>query len=210
MQKLLIILLAIFLVQSARAAGSPVRSDSSARKNRVTYYFTFGMGTIIGCEQCHATGPTAGFTMSMVHGVRIGRKGSLGAGIGFDAYEHWKTLPMFGSASWDLFGKRNKVFVQLNYGYAGAWINKDAAKSYGYTRSEGGKMINPLLGYRIQSGNLRMLFSVGYKFQRVFSDYDYPTYYAYPTESFAPLPPNTREIRIDMNRLVVGMAIGWK
>ena len=165
---------------------------------------------MIGCEQCRATGKTASFTTSLVQGVRIGRKGSIGAGIGLDAYENWKTVPLFGSASWDLFGKRNKVFVQLDYGYAGAWINKDA-QGYGYKKSEGGKMINPLLGYRIQSGNIRFSFSAGYKFQRVFSTYDYPTYniypmyYAYPT-----LTPGTKEIRTDMNRFVVGMAIGWK
>jgi hypothetical protein len=117
---------------------------------------------------------------------------------------------VFGSASWDLFGKKNKVFVQMNYGYAGAWINKDM-KDYGYKGSEGGKMINPLLGYRIQSGNVRLLFSLGYKVQRVFSRFDYPTYYAYPTyDKFAPLPASTKEIRIDMNRFVVGMAVGWR
>ena len=208
MKKLFIVLLVASIVQTARAAGGRVASDSSLRKSKVTYYFTFGMGTMMGCEKCQATGPTASFTTSMVHGVRIGRKGSVGAGIGFDAYENWKTLPLFGSASWDLFGKRNKVFVQLNYGYASAWINKDAT-AYGYKRSEGGKMINPLLGYRIQSGNVRILFSVGYKFQRVFSSYDYPTSYA-TYDSFAPLPPSTKEIRMDMNRFVMGMAIGWK
>jgi hypothetical protein len=209
LKKVFILLLAISLVRTGRAAG-PVRSDSSVRKNSVAYYFSFGMGAMIGCEQCRATGKTASFTTSLVQGVRLGKKGSMGAGIGFDAYENWKTMPLFGSASWDLFGKRNKVFVQLDYGYAGAWINKDV-QGYGYKKSEGGKMVNPLLGYRIRSGNVRFLFSLGYKFQRVFSFYNNPTvdifpeFYAYPN-----LAPSTREIRTDMNRFVVGMAIGWK
>ena len=210
MRKIVIVLFAASIVQTA--LGGQVVSDTSLRKSNVTYYFTFGMGAMIGCEQCKVTGTTASFTTSMVHGVRIGRKGSVGAGIGFDAYENWKTLPLFGSASWDLFGKSNKVFVQLNYGYGSAWINKADAKAYGYKRSDGGKMINPSLGYRIQSGNMRVHFTVGYKFQRVFSSFDYPTYYyPYPTyDNFAPLPASTKVIRIDMSRFVVGMAIGWK
>ena len=210
MKNALIILLVTSLVQTVRAGGGEGGSDSTLRKSNVAYYFTFGMGAMIGCEQCHTTGPTASFSASMVHGVRIGKKGSVGAGIAFDAYENWKTLPVFGSASWDLFGKKNKVFVQMNYGYASAWINKDT-KYYGYKGSEGGKMINPLLGYRIQSGNVRLVFSLGYKVQRVFSRYEYPTYYTLATnDNFAPLPASTKEIRIDMNRFVVGMAVGWK
>jgi hypothetical protein len=211
LRKLFILLLVATIVQTARGARGQVAADTSLRKSNLTYYFSFGMGAMIGCEQCKATGTTASFTTSMVHGVRIGRKGSVGAGVAFDAYENWKTLPLFGSASWDLFGKSNKVFVQLNYGYASAWINKADAMAYGYKSSTGGKMINPLLGYRIQSGNVRILFSVGFKFQRVFSSYNYPTYYAYPTyASFAPLPPNTKVIRMDMSRLAVGMGISWK
>jgi len=209
MKKLFIFILVASIAGTACGAGGQVASDSSLKRSKVTYYFTFGMGAMIGCEQCHTTGKTASFTTSTVHGVRIGRKGSVGAGIGFDAYENWKTLPLFGSGSWDLFGKTNKVFVQLNYGYASAWINKDA-QAYGHKRSEGGKMINPLLGYRIQSGKVRILFSLGYKFQRVLSAYEYPTFYRYlVNDNFAPLPPSTKEIRTDMNRFVIGMAVGW-
>jgi len=209
LKKLFVILLVVSVVRTALAVEGTVPSDSSARKRKVSYFFAFGMGAMIGCEQCHATGTNASFSTSVVQGVRIG-KGSMGAGIGLDVYESRKTLPLFGSASWDLFGKKNKVYVQLNYGYAGAWVNKDA-KAYGFKSSEGGKMLNPFLGYRIQSGNVRMLFSVGYKFQRVFSRYEYPVYYANPTyDSFALLPPSTKEIRMDMNRFVVAMAIGWR
>jgi len=208
-KKIFILLLVTCLVRTGRAA-SLVGSDSSVRRSGVAYYFTFGMGAMIGCEQCRATGTTASFTTSLVQGVRIGRKGSIGAGIGFDAYENWKTVPLFGSASWDLFGKRNKVFVQLDYGYAGAWINKDA-QGYGYKKSVGGKVIHPVLGYRIQSGNVRFSFSAGYKFQRVFSRYDYPTYNIFPEYyAYPALSTGTKEIRTDMNRFVVGMAIGWR
>ena len=202
----ILLLLVTSLVRTGRAA-STVGSDSSVRRSGVAYYFTFAMGAMIGCERCRATGKTASFTTSLVQGVRIGRKGSIGAGIGFDAYENWKTVPLFGTASWDLFGKTNKVFVQLDYGYAGAWINKDA-QGYGYKKSEGGKVIHPLLGYRIQSGNVRFSFSAGYKFQRVFSSYDYPTYNIFP-EYYAYFTSGTK-IRMDMNRFVVGMAIGWR
>jgi hypothetical protein len=195
-----IVLLLALAAQVGCAVGNPAASDSTLRRNKPAYYFTFGMGAMI-------SRPNVNFTTSSVHGVRFGRA-SIGAGIGFDAYDGWKTVPLFGSASWDLFGKNNKVFIQLNYGFGAAWIKKEA-RPFGYAKSQGGKMINPSLGYRMQSGNLRIHFSMGYKFQRVFSTYD--NYYPYPTfDSFMPYPANTTEIRMDMNRWVIGMAVGWR
>ena len=207
MKKLFIASLLALATLMECSAGSPAASDSTLRRNKPVYYFTFGMGGMIGCEQCKVNSPSINFTTSTVHGVRFG-KGSIGAGLGFDSYDNWKTVPLFGSASWDLFGKNNKVFVQLNYGYGMAWINKEN-RPFGSTDGRGGKMINPSIGYRMQSGNVKINFSMGYKFQRVFSTYNY--YYPYPTyDSFMPYPGTSTEIRRDMNRWVIGMAVGWK
>ena len=204
MKKVFFIWMAVLLGTAACAEKRVTTADSTALKKRISYFFTLGMGPMIGCNQCQRTGKVASFAASTVHGVRIGKRLFLGAGIGFDSYENWKTLPLFGSASWDLFGKKNKVSVQLDYGYSFAWIN-NAAKEYGYKRDRGGEIFNPSLGYRINYGAARLSFSIGYKFQRVFSYYEYPIY-----NSFLPVyGPNTRETRTDMNRIVLAMTVGW-
>ena len=186
-----------------------VDRDSTAIRKRTNYFFTFGMGSIIGCNQCKITGKVASLSASTVHGVRVGKRLSLGAGIGFDSYENWKTLPLFGAAAWDLFGNKNKVFLQFRYGYAYAWINNQA-KEYGYKSDQGGKMISSSLGYKISYGDIRLSFSVGYKFQRVFSNYEVFNWNACPYCAFASLAPQKKEVRTDMNRFVFDMTIGWK
>ena len=186
-----------------------MEGDTAALRKRINYFFTFGMGSMIGCNQCSGTGKVASFTTSTVHGFRIGKRLSLGAGIGFDSYENWKTLPLFGATTWDLFGKKNSVFLQLKYGYAYAWINNQA-KEYGYKSDQGGKMVNPSLGYRISYGDMRLSFSLGYKFQRVFSNYEVPIWNSCPYCAFVSLPSQKKEVRTDMNRFVFDMTIGWK
>ncbi len=201
----------ILLGNSAFAGREIVERDTAAMKRRINYFFTFGMGSMIGCSQYKTTGKVVSFTASTVHGVRIGKRLSLGAGIGFDSYENWKTMPLFGAAYWDLFGNKNKVFLQLNYGYAFPSINNQA-REYGFKKEVGGKMVNPSLGYRINYGDIRLSFSVGYKFQRVFSNYEYPTWSTCIWCDFAPRAgsPSTKDVRTDIRRFVIDMTIGWK
>jgi hypothetical protein len=210
MKRLYALLLVIAVVQLGLAEGGQVANDSSVRRKGPRYFFGIGMGAMIGCEQCSATGKTASFSASTIHGLRLGRRLSLGAGLGFDAYENWKAMPLFGSASWDLFGNKNKVFVQLNYGYADAWINK-SNRGYGFKNDRGGKLINPSVGYRISNGDLWVSFSAGYKRQQAFSNYEYPSYAMCPNcYFFNSNEPDKKEVRIDMNRFVLGMTIGWR
>ncbi len=207
MKKAFFICVVILLSKASWAEKKTDYTDSTTLKKKVSYFFTFGMGAMIGCNACQSTGNVANFTTSSVHGIQIGKRLSLGAGVGFDSYENWKTMPIFGSASFDLFGRKNKIFSQMNYGYSFAWIN-NGAKEYGYKNDRGGEMINPSLGYKIKAGTVRLSFSIGYKFQRVFSHYEYPQWLNYEISSVN--ISNIKEIRTDMNRIVLGMTVGWK
>jgi hypothetical protein len=107
--------------------------DTVQNDQQFTYFFNLQVGNLIGCTNCDV-GKEVTFTTSTTHGVIIGKKLRVGAGIGFDSYYNWQTMPLFGSASWDLFGTKNTnaVFLQANYGWAQAWQNK-SARGYGFT-----------------------------------------------------------------------------
>jgi hypothetical protein len=205
---ILIIIIAVGLTDALHASPDGVKKDSTRSKPMLGYFFNVGVGGMIGCSNCSMTGKLVNFTLTTVHGIRIGDRLSVGAGVGFDQYENWKTMPLYGSASWDLFGRKNKVFVQMNYGYASGWINK-AVEGYGYKKSSGGQFIYPAIGYSVHQGKLRINFTAGYKRQTVEADYNtfYPLYQ--PWSSQVPAPTSDSEtINTTLRRAVFTMSIG--
>ena len=176
---------------------------------RIHYFFNFLSGALVGGSGINEEG-MATFTFSTVHGVRIGKRLSAGAGLGFDSYLGWKAMPLFGSLSYDLFGKRNKVFVQLNYGTA--WVSRImTGYEYGNTSHTGSKMFNPSLGYKISSGNLRLYIQAGYKIQKINMYAVYPGYYSYANRLIAPTPNSSySNTELSMNRAYFSIGFGWK
>jgi len=174
----------------------------------LAYFFTIQSGALIGCKDCSFKREVS-LSASTIHGVTIGKKLRIGAGIGFDTYQNWQTMPLFGSVSWDLFGHRNKnaVFVQFNYGWAKAWAS---GLAYNYFQNiEGGRIVSTLAGYRIKYHDLRLSFGIGYKYQSVAASYQYPRYYYDYIGRFAG-DANSYRLQESMNRLSLTMIFGWK
>ncbi len=186
-----------------------VFQDSVKNDQRFSYFFNLQVGTLIGCNDC-SNGKETTFTSSTTHGAIIGKKLRVGAGIGFDSYYNWHTMPIFGSISWDLVGTKNTnaLFVQFNYGGAEAWRNK-SEQDYGLANTSGGRVSSILVGYRVKYHDVRISLSAGAKFQRVKSYYEYPTLY-WRNGEWVEGKPNTKSIQQDMSRLMFGMTIGWK
>jgi len=190
-------------------------TESGQSLKRIEYFFTIQTGSLIGCNDC-GKGKDVTFSAATVQGVTIGKKFRTGIGVGLDSYQNWQTLPLYGTASWDLIGNKNKnaVFLQMAYGWAHPWFVRDGAYS-NYTADPfsevtGGRMINPQIGYRIKYNKLKLSMIVGYKFQRIF----------YQNQQTGPLPTcmacynsypySTTEITEDMNRVQLVMSAGWK
>jgi hypothetical protein len=180
---------------------------------RLEYFFNVQAGMLVGCNDC---GKTKDYTFSAatVHGAAIGRKFRAGIGLGFDSYENWQTLPLFGMASWDLIGNKNRnaLFVQMNYGWAHPWFVRDGYysnySSDPFSGVSGGRMINPQIGYRIHYYNLKLSLVIGYKFQQIL--YKKPSYY-YPNCPMCDFPQQSLdEVTQDMNRVQLIMSVGWK
>jgi hypothetical protein len=178
-------------------------------RKKFSYFFTMQSGALIGCKDCSFKREVS-FGASTIQGVRIGNKLRLGAGLGFDTFQNWQTLPVFGSASWDLFGNKNRnaLFIQFNYGTAKAWPNKSTVGYY--QEVTGQRMVSTLIGFRIRYYDLRISMGVGSKYQRISASYQYPSYQydirGLPVEG----SPNITTLRESINRLSLMMSIGWK
>lgn len=185
-------------------------NDTTTNNNRFEYFFNFQLGPLIGCNDCGSRKDFT-FTSSTLHGVTIGRKLRGGLGIGFDSYISWQTLPIYGSISWDLLGTKNTqaLFVQFDYGWSMAWRQADE-EEYGLKETQGGKMYNALVGYRIKYHDLKIGLSIGSKFQEAFLNYEYPTYYYALDGTLIEGTPNTRKVKREMNRLMFTLSVGWK
>ena len=183
-------------------------SDIEASK-KVSYFFNVQSGVLIGCKDCsfkHEVTVSAATT----HGITIGKKLRLGAGVGFDSYQNWQTFPLFGSVSWDLFGSKNRnaLFIQFDYGSAKPKANELTYSPY--KDFDTGRMVSTQIGYRINYHDLKISLAIGSKYQRINASYQYPSY----RYDFRGTPiigtPNTTTLRESINRFSLMMAIGWK
>lgn len=196
----------ILLLLTEIAAHSQKHPKDSLRKERVEYYFQIQSGALIGCSTC-SSGKVIGFSGATTHGVKIGRKLRVGAGVGFDSYYEWNTVPLFGSISWDLIGKKNALFAEINFGGALASWRNQYFQEYGYAHSKEGKMYSGGLGYRIKYDRIRISAGVARKTQLMNSYYEYPTYY-WNNNNYIVGEPSKKTVKSEMNRLVVWIAVG--
>jgi hypothetical protein len=172
------------------------QSDSIAvSKTKVKYFNNILAGGLFG-----ESGNGAGLSISTTHGIRIHRV-AIGAGLGFDSYLDWKTVPVFGSISFD-FAKirQNAFFVQFNAGYAEA-RRIDRPEWLVEYKEYGGEMLSPMLGYRISTEKFNLYISGGYKYQKAHFSYN-----AVPWSSFVPAAENS--VEENMNRVVVQIGFG--
>jgi len=180
--------------------------QDSVRKERFEYYFQIQSGALIGCSS-FSQGKEISFSGATTHGVKVGRKLRVGAGVGLDSYYGWNTIPLFGSISWDLFGKKNAVFTEFNYGGALASWRHQYFPEYGYVQSAGGKMYSAGLGYRVKYDRARISVGIARKTQIMTTYYEYPTYY-WNNNDYLLGEPSKRTVKSELNRLVIWIAVG--
>jgi len=191
----------------------PSTKQVEVTSRHIEYFFNIQSGSLIGCNDC-GKGQEVTFSLATTHGITVGKKFRAGLGVGFDTYTNWQTLPISALASWDLIGNKdeNALFLQVYYGWAHPWFIRNASNQYysddPYSGVSGGKMINPGIGYRISYYNLRLAFTVGYKFQRIFYKTNQNGYVCPQCNYYAPF--QTSEITQDLNRVQLMMSVGWK
>jgi hypothetical protein len=183
--------------------------DTTKGRPTVAYYFDVSMGVLTGCNDC-ATGTEFTFSAATTHGVTLGRKTRVGAGVGFDTYYTWKTLPLFGAVSYDLIGTKNThaLFVEVQYGYAFAWHTFQPYEMR--TEIDGGEMFAALAGYRVRYHNLRIALSAGFRQQSTTSMFETDSWYVNEKGAMVRGTPNRTTVQMDMGRAMLRLAFSWK
>lgn len=190
-------------------AQSEMDSTELAAQKEFSYYFTIRSGAATGCKVC-AAGNHLALSVSTIHGFTIGDRWRLGAGIGLDSYEDWQTIPVFGSLSFDLFKLNDsRFYTQMVYGYSKALRNYEYSTE-NFKDGKWGLMVNPEMGYRVKRDNMSVSFFMGYKFQKISASYMYPYYHYNIDGTFFPDGGSTTRISMELNRLTLGIGVGWK
>lgn len=143
------------------------QDSSLIQKPNIKYWNSFATGILSGGDNKTLTA-----TLTTTHGVAM-QRWRLGAGIGVEGYDGWRTVPVFGSLSFD-FGKikNNALYIQTNAGYAyGHRLGR--IEGVANEKDEGGLMFNPMLGYRMESERFNISIAAGYKLQRVEYSFDW-------------------------------------
>ena len=140
-------------------------------------------------------------SLSTIHGIRH-KRFALGIGLGYDVYQEWRTLPLFGSLAYDFFRYRgNSFFIQLNGGYSKAWYSLADEDQFTY-KEKGGIFLHPLVGYRIYTPKIDVYLTAGYKFQRLTYDQT-PKWWAWG------YPRNKITVDRDIERLSIQIGLGF-
>lgn len=134
-------------------------------RRQVRYHNQFSTGILAGGEYGLVTG-----SVSTVHGVAAG-KWTIGAGIGMEGYERWRTVPVFGALSYYFRGPANNgMFLSFNAGHGfGRLLKTQEVIEPGETK--GGPMINAMVGYQISTSKFSVNIAAGYKQQRMQGNY---------------------------------------
>jgi hypothetical protein len=101
----------------------------------------------------------------MFNGFRQHRLFVIGITTGFDFYENILITPIALGFRGELFNTRVSPYYSIDMGYGATFLS---GKGFEEKRPEGGFLLNPVLGLRVNTGNqTAFLFGLGYKRQRV-------------------------------------------
>lgn len=135
--------------------------EEGEQRSRANYYNSFQSGGLFGKKDKGAS-----FTFSTTHGIQL-RSVRLGLGIGYDSYQRWRVLPLFGQVCWDFAPIRdNVIFLSGTGGHAWGSFRQQNEFEPDYHGARGW-LINPSLGYRIRADKWDITMSAGYRWQRL-------------------------------------------
>lgn len=105
-----------------------------------------------------------GANMNLVNGFHINPKYALGVGIGLEGLTE-AILPAFAEGKYTLKESKFSPEFRLQVGYA------FSLDRYYSGSNKGGILISPLIGFRNYTRNSGFIFSIGYRFQNLYSKY---------------------------------------
>ena len=125
-----------------------------------------------------------GKSISTIHGYTFNPYLMVGLGVSLDHYGYGNitAAPLFASVRGLMLQRRWSPMYFLNVGGGGAWGGTDYFFNGTSSRTSGGLMIHPGLGYRWHIRQSAVLFSMGYKVQRARLSYSWEDWDGSTTE----------------------------
>jgi hypothetical protein len=197
--------LIIFLVTATLCSAQRMPADSIVKKEG-RYFFSARAGMTL-CGACDIDGPTTGY-LNIVQGIRLTPGSRLGVGFGLMSASQRVVVPIFGHFKVDLFGKKNKLFVEANYGVGSAWAQTRDEQWWTET-VKAKSYFQPSIGYSIKYHDLKIGILMGMQVLKMVSVLSYPSY-GWIADYRRGGTPNTTEFKYDVSRVMVGMSIGWR
>jgi hypothetical protein len=199
------LLTAIVLLLSAVTAECATPADSVPRRAS-RYFFSVRSGMAL-CKDCALDGPATAY-FSTIHGVRLTPGSHLGVGIGITTAAERVVVPLFGSLNINLFGKKNKLFAEFNYGAAPS--TAASIREEGWTETVKVRSYwQPSIGYKIKYYDMRIGILIGLQAMKLTQTMTYPGWnggWGIPR----PATQNSTALNYNASRFVVGLSVGWR
>lgn len=139
----------------------PAIAQSDTTRSKPSWFMTIDVGLLFA-RNAIESGPS----IRMRQGIRYDRF-ALGAGVGYDLYEHWRALPVFTGMSFDFVQRSAQaLYLEVDAGYSPTWYRTNEVTEAA-RRDAGGYFLHPSLGYRGGVGKVQIHISAGYKIQNV-------------------------------------------
>ncbi|TXK48913.1 hypothetical protein FVR03_07485 [Pontibacter qinzhouensis] len=164
---LLLLLFSILIFSSSAAQAQPCAPAEEALPTSTGYLGSVEMGFLYGKITNPFNNPPtymASPSVQIFNGYRAHRLFAIGGTVGFDFYDNILITPIALGLRGELLKTSVSPFYSLDAGYGASFLSGRRSGE----RPDGGWMLNPALGLRVQTGNnTAYLFSMGYKQQRV-------------------------------------------
>lgn len=194
------------ILLSVCLAYAEANPGDSLVANPSRYFYSFRSGMVF-CSECRMDGLASGL-LSTVHGIRLNKTFAVGIGVGVTLAGNTWLAPIVGHAKMNLFGKKNKVFVELNYGGALALFNYERSE-YETRLTTCKTYFQPSIGYSIPYHDMRIGILVGIQALKLNTHYVYPGYnYSWGINRQG--TPNTVDLAYQVSRMLIGLSIGFR
>ncbi len=150
------------------AETKPVETNEASIEKGFVHYADIGL--LFG--QSHI-GSNASLSLNMINGYQFNQYLMAGIGVGLDIYGEISTLPIYASARGLLTNKKVAPYYFFNTGYALAWANNNVS-DVNYSKTLGGLMIQPGIGYQFNMAHSALLIGLGYRWQKATFEYTTP------------------------------------
>lgn len=194
-----VLIVGLMIGSLASFAATP---GDSVRVKTFRHFFTIGSGMVF-CTACDF-GNKAVAAPWFTDGLEFKERHRLGAGVSYHSLGTANALPYFASISTDLFGKKNKVFFEFNYG--GALMRSTLKNVYGLQSVYSPVYIRSSLGYAWKYERTRFNLHLGYQYMKTITRYQYGSGYYYGNSTY--VPPSFDEVTWSASRFFFGISVG--